>query len=197
MLPPSVAKLKWAILTPPPGLTKGVVITSSRFFPAAPKPKWKCNLGNLNYIHAVILTGKNFGTPFRWGKISRQRWRVRGWLLPENFFNRHFEEWLYAMQLKLTEYVRITISLITNNLVKFRYLELFTYFDMYGKKRPLAILWYQLKCVGGIHFQVHKGCMVATPLHGKTCYKGKTVVNGSQLAKLKKSIPLMLLPWTL
>ena len=33
-----------------------------------------------------------------------------GWLPPEKIFSRHFEKYLLAMQLKLTEYVRITIS---------------------------------------------------------------------------------------
>ena len=27
-----------------------------------------------------------------------------------------------------------------------------TYFDMYGKNSPLAILWYQLHVYGGFHF---------------------------------------------
>ena len=31
------------------------------------------------------------------------------------------------------------------------------YFGMYGKRRPLAILWYQLHVSGGFHFQVHRG----------------------------------------
>ena len=30
-------------------------------------------------------------------------------------------------------------------------LDILTYFGMYGKKRPIAILWYQLD-VSGIHF---------------------------------------------
>ena len=97
------------------------------------------------------------------------------------------------MLLKLTGYVRITISLLYKPkiLVKFRYLELFkqnfqfwpifhwksailssatimtslwrdwrltwdvgTYFDMYGKKRHLDILWYQLDVSGGFIFKL-------------------------------------------
>ena len=31
-----------------------------------------------------------------------------------------------------------------------------TYFGIYGKRRPLAILWYQLHVSEGFHFQVHR-----------------------------------------
>ena len=49
---------------------------------------------------------------------------------------------------------------------------------MYGNRRPLAILRYQLDVSGGFHFQVHRGDGNHPPL-GKTCYKkrlGKTRV---------------------
>ena len=54
---------------------------------------------------------------------------------------------------------------------------------MYGKWRPLAILWYQLHVSGGFHFQVHRGSG-NHPL-GKTCYKKRL---GKTRAELNLSI---------
>ena len=37
------------------------------------------------------------------------------------------------------------------------YLGFGMYVGMYGKRRPLVILWYQLDLSGGFHFQVYRG----------------------------------------
>ena len=57
-----------------------------------------------------------------------------------------------------------------------------TYLSMYGKKKPLAILWFQLDVSGGFHFQVHR--WVATTTLGKTCYK-KGLVRGGLNATMR------------
>ena len=50
-----------------------------------------------------------------------------GWLPPENILSRHFEKYLHDMDLKLTEHVRNTISLLyKQKQVKFRYLQFFS-----------------------------------------------------------------------
>ena len=56
---------------------------------------------------------KNPGVPPKMGgRVSRQSSKVRGWLPPQNILSRHFEKYLHDMDLKLTEHVRNTISLL-------------------------------------------------------------------------------------
>ena len=43
-------------------------------------------------------------------KVSRQRWRIGGWLPPEKFKSRHFEKFIDCMVLKLTVNIRNVIS---------------------------------------------------------------------------------------
>ena len=67
-----------------PCLTKGVP-PPWEFFPATAKPKRKwLKPSRLSTSFAVILRTKKKigGTPFRWGKVSHQRWRVQGEWLP-------------------------------------------------------------------------------------------------------------------
>ena len=70
-----------------------------------------------------------------------------------------------------------------------------TYFCMYGKRRPLAILWYQLHVAGGFIFKFTGGEVTTTPPHPrKTCYKKKRLgktrvkqVKHSQTINVQKS----------
>ena len=55
---------------------------------------------------------KNRGYPLTWGRVSRQRPGVRGWLPPEKKLSRHFEKYLHDMDLKLTEHIRNTVFLL-------------------------------------------------------------------------------------
>ena len=71
---------------------------------------------------------KSWGTPWDGGRVSRQSSKVGGWLPPQNILSRHFEKYLHGMVLKLSGYVRNTISLLymqKKPRVKSRYLELF------------------------------------------------------------------------
>ena len=95
-------------------LPRGIAVPLENFSlpPQNLKESGQSHLSNLNYILCGHL-GKNGATPFRCGKVSRQRWRVLGWLPPKKVLNSHFERYLPAVQLKLTEYyVRISISLL-------------------------------------------------------------------------------------
>ena len=56
---------------------------------------------------------KSGGTPYHGGRVSCQSLRVGGrWLPPENILSCHFEKYLHDMDVKLTEHVRNTISLL-------------------------------------------------------------------------------------
>ena len=91
-------------LPPPNGLS-----------PIAPKRKQSDpgHLSNLFYILCGHFDEKNPGSPPNTGgRVSRQSPRVRGWLPPETILSRHFEKYLHDMDLKLTEHVRNTISLL-------------------------------------------------------------------------------------
>ena len=53
----------------------------------------------------------NTGAGFR-GQGKPSKCKGRGWLPTENILSRHFEKYLHDMDLKLTEHVRNTISLL-------------------------------------------------------------------------------------
>ena len=75
---------------------------------------------NLNYILCGYFEEKMGVPPFRWGKISLQRWRVRGWLPPEKILSHHFEKILLAIQMKPIVMLESPFSfIISQNLVKF------------------------------------------------------------------------------
>ena len=52
-----------------------------------------------------------------------------------------------------------------------------TYFGMFGKARPIVILWYQLDVSAGLHFQVHRG-VVTTPSRVRRVTKKKKKKKG-------------------
>ena len=115
------------------------------------------------------------GYPFRWGNVSRQRWRVRGVVSTWEYFRPPF--WKICLLCSWI-YVKLTISLhykpktrwnsdIWNLFSKIFHFRLYwksailssamimtsmwphtrdfgTFFGLYGKRRPLLILWYQL-----------------------------------------------------
>ena len=70
------------------------------------------HLSNLFYIRCGHFDEKKSGGTPNGGRVSRQSLKVRGWLPPENILSRHFEKYLQDMDLKLTEHVKNTISLL-------------------------------------------------------------------------------------
>ena len=66
------------------------------------------------------------GYPLTQGKGKPSKSAVTRWLLTENILCRHFEKYIHDMDLKLTEHVRSTISLLfKQKLGENRYLEHF------------------------------------------------------------------------
>ena len=64
------------------------------------------HLGNLKYILCGQFDEGKSGV----GEVSRQRWRVRGWLPPKKIKSRHFAKSINCMVLKLTVYITNVIS---------------------------------------------------------------------------------------
>ena len=93
------------------------------FFPTTLKPKKVTSrLGNLNYILCGHFVEK---IPPSGGKSQPSK-MAGCWLPLRQFEVAIFEKYLHAMQLKLTEYDRITIFLLykPKHPIKLRYLEL-------------------------------------------------------------------------
>ena len=115
------------------------------------------------------------GTTLPGGRVSRQSQGLKGLMKPGNIRNYYFEKYLHRMVLNLTVYV---INFFSQSILAYirwkspnwaksaimtSYTGYLYFFGIYGKGRPIAILWYQISIPQAFIFKVHR-VVATTPL---------------------------------